>query len=70
MHTPILSTGKPQVDVTSAQAVRPPWVHESSAAAYALLAANFPQLVQVSAQRAAITIISLMLLQCAYHFQL
>jgi len=38
--------GKPHVDVTSSQVSRPPWVHESCAAAFALLAANFPKLVQ------------------------
>lgn len=38
--------GKPSVDASAAQAAKPSWVREEQAAAFSLLAANFPQLVQ------------------------
>mmetsp|Transcript_33539 Transcript_33539/g.74227 ORF Transcript_33539/g.74227 Transcript_33539/m.74227 type:complete len:2007 (+) Transcript_33539:3-6023(+) len=38
--------GKPSVDGSAAQGQKPSWVREETAGAYALLASNFPQLVQ------------------------
>ena len=44
----LLLSGKVAVDASASSAGPPPtWVREGDAAAYALLAANFPQLVQV-----------------------